>query len=566
MKVTDYIVDFLINKNVTDVFGYPGGAICHFIDSLAKREEIEAHLLYHEQAAAFAACGYAQESGKLGVAYSTSGPGATNLVSGVANAYFDSIPTLFICGQTDTYSLKGKIPVRQRGFQEVDIVSMTSTISKHSIRIMNPNEVPCELERAYCIATEGNPGPVVIDLPADVQRAEIEIVSCNHFEKLETHIDITEEINRIVSELTKASRPCLLVGNGVKQSGCIDEINALIEKLKIPTVFSMPAYDILSFDSIYNLGFIGANGHRYANFILGKSNLIITIGTRLDLKQVGNKRENFAKQAKIIRIDVDEGNFGLPIRDDDINICADMRYVVPELLRKTKVVECDSEWLEKCRYLKERLYGVDDLPYTQQIRELLATFPENSTIIADVGQSEVWIPQIHKVKKGQSVHMSAGHGTMGYSLPAAIGAYYANHRRVISINGDGGIQMNIQELQFLARERIPICVLIINNHALGMIRGFQEANFEKRYVHTIEDNGYLPPVFKDIAVGYHLEYYNVSNETGLSEMLWESNNPFVLELEIREDTYLLPNFGQNGLIQDQRPYLDRKIYEELMMI
>lgn len=327
MKVTDYIVEFLIDKEITDIFGYPGGVICHLIDSLTKYPgKIHAHINYHEQASAFAACGYAQESHKLGVAFATSGPGATNLMTGIANAYFDSIPTLFITGQVDTYSLKREIPIRQCGFQETDIVLMVKPITKYAIRIDNPMDIRYELEKAYTIATSGNPGPVVIDLPADVQRAMIEVKECiGYVPEPDTKYDYNNIVEELNHAIKNANRPCMLIGNGVKQTGMRRKIENLIEKLNIPAVFSMPAFDILENSNKLNFGFIGANGHRFANFILGKSDLIVTIGTRMDLKQVGNERGKFAFQAKIIRIDIDEGNLVYRVHENEKQIRADIR-------------------------------------------------------------------------------------------------------------------------------------------------------------------------------------------------------------------------------------------------
>ena len=475
MKITDYIVEFLISKGITDVFGYPGGVICHFIDSLTKYPEIKGHINYNEQGSSFAACGYAQETGKLGVAFATSGPGATNLVTGIANAYFDSTPTMFLTGQVDTYSLKDKLPIRQRGFQETDMVSIVSSITKYAVRVDDPNEIIYQLEKAYYFATTGNPGPVLLDLPADVQRAEIDESILKRFnantEGLVKSYDYENAVHVISSELSKASRPCFLVGNGVKQAGMQKQIGRLIEALNIPTVFSMPAFDVLPYNHRLNFGFIGANGHRYANFLMSKSNLIITIGSRLDLKQVGNNRDQFVPEARIIRIDIDRGNFAYKVHDNEIDIEADIREFVPLLINDlANLTYTSKEWVEVCQKLKKILTGYDDEEYTRLLSTFGDEIPDNRVITADVGQSELWVAQQLHVKKHQSVHASGGHGAMGYSLPAAIGCAYNNGKAVISFNGDGGIQMNIQELQFLQREQLPVMVVIMNNHSLGMIR------------------------------------------------------------------------------------------------
>lgn len=567
MKVTDYIIEYLVANKITDVFGYPGGVICHLIDSATKySDKISIHTNYHEQASAFSACGYAQECGKLGVAFSTSGPGATNLVTGIANAFFDSIPVLFLTGQVDTYGLKGKLPIRQRGFQETDIVSMVTPITKYAVRVDKPEDIVYEMEKAVAIAFQGNPGPVLLDLPADTQRAEIEISQCKHYvlDKHET-IDYHEIVKTLNERISCSKRPCLLVGNGVKQSRNVKLLKEIVHKAHIPAVFSMPAFDTLPFDDEYNFGFIGANGHRYANFVLGKSDLIISIGSRLDLKQVGNNRSEFAKQAQIIRIDIDEGNLSYKVHDDEIQIKADINSLLMcWLASETPVV--DQEWNSVCKDLKRRLMGSDNTDYTRLLHDFCEQIPPNTSITADVGQSEVWIAQQLQVKECQSVHMSAGLGSMGYSLPAAIGAYYATKKPVVSFNGDGGIQMNIQELQFIARERLPITVVVINNQSLGMIRGFQEANFDKNYSQTTNRTGYTVPDFSKIAKAYDLNYEKVENTNDANRLNINRSTPTIVELVIKEDTVLEPNFGRNGLIQDQRPYLDRKVFDELMKL
>lgn len=566
MKVTDYIVKRIIEEGVTDVFGYPGGVICHFIDSATKfPDKINAHINYHEQASAFAACGYAQETGNIGVAFVTSGPGATNLVTGIANAYFDSTPTLFLSGQVDTYGLKGDLPIRQRGFQETDVVSMVSSITKYAVRVDKPEDIKYELEKAIYIAKEGNPGPVLLDIPADVQRAEVEVDTLQNFDipRLEDIDDVL--VDDILANIKKSSRPCLLVGNGVKQSYCVERVRKLVERLEIPTVFSMPAFDVLPFNSEYNFGFVGANGHRYANFVLGKADLIICIGSRMDLKQVGSNRAEFAPQAKIIRIDIDEDNFSYPVHSDEVQIKADIKSLLPNMLNKNlEAYKCSVEWQTICAEIRKELYGYDDVQYTVLLKEYGKSIGDNCTITLDVGQSEVWCAQQLQVKDNQSVHMSAGHGAMGYSLPAAIGAYYGNKRPVYSFNGDGGIQMNIQELQFVAREQIPVHVVILNNHALGMIRGFQEANFNKNYAQTIEGKGYAVPNFEKIADAYRLQYELICDIDDIVESNIEINKPSIIEIAMPVETVLNPNFGRNGLIQDQRPYIDRTVFETLM--
>ncbi len=570
MKVTDYIISFLIDKHVTDIFGYPGGVICHLIDSATKcQNSIAVHTTYHEQGAAFAACGYAMSSSNIGVAFATSGPGATNLVTGVANAYFDSIPVLFFTGQVDTYTMKKDIPIRQRGFQETDIVKIMEPITKYSVCIDDLKAIRYELEKAYYLATSGNPGPVVIDLPADIQRANIDIDDLEGFSpsSVEEDRSLEASFDTIKEALEASERPCLLIGNGIKISGQEENIKILVETLRIPAVFSMPAFDILAYDHEFNYGFIGANGHRYGNFILGKSDLIITMGSRLDLKQVGNIRENFAPQAQIIRIDIDAGNLLYKVHQDEVDLKIDVKKLIPYLLQHIDMLpKCNTTWNNVCKVLKNELQGFDEKEYNHLITKIGDKIPDNYSITSDVGQSGVWIAQNLHLKKSQRVYMSAGHGAMGFSLPAAIGVYYGRKKPVVCFNGDGGLQMNVQELQFIKREKLPIKVIVINNEALGMIRGFQEANFDRNYSQTIEGKGYKAPDFKKIALAFDLTYTKIDNISELNGILLEDNSRMLIEVHVPVETELNPNFGRNGVIQDQRPYIERDKFNELMRL
>lgn len=572
MKTTDYVIQYLIEKGVTDLFGYPGGVICHFLDSAYKfRDQIRTHTHYHEQAAAFAACGYAQETGKAGVAFSTSGPWATNLVTGIANAYFDSIPTIFFTGQVDTYAAKGSLPVRQRGFQETDIVDIVHSITKYAIRVDDAQELPKILDKAYTLAVSGRPGPVLLDLPADVQRADL-AVKCGEtvqapWEKEQLPpCDMNKTAEDIFTSLSNAMRPCLLLGNGVKQAGCKTLIRSFVNKLGIPVVSSMPAFDILPFESELNFGFIGANGHRYANIVLAKSDLIVSIGSRLDLKQVGNERQKFPAHAELVRIDVDTGELAYKVRENEKQILADLRELLPCLLQCAENHKLDrSKWLESCKQVKTRLMGFDDLPYTAFLRRFCREIPDDAIITADVGQNEVWLAQQLEVKEKQTVHLSAGHGTMGYSLPAAIGAYYGSQRPVYCFNGDGGIQMNIQEFQFVVREQLPIKIIVLNNHALGMIRGFQKENFDGVYTQTVRAGGYTVPDFSQIAQAYGIPYKRIRNKEDLDDMTLVPGMGLI-EIEMPEETVLQPNFGKAGSTQMQRPEMESALFEEIMAL
>jgi acetolactate synthase-1/2/3 large subunit len=569
MKASDYIVEFLIAHGVTDAFGYPGGMLTHLMDSFSHYEDsIKAHVCYNEQGASFEACGYAQASGKLGVAYATSGPGATNLITGICNAYFDSIPVLFITGQVNTFESKKGYKVRQRGFQETDICSLTKKITKFSHYVTDEGDLTQSLEKAYDMAMSGRKGPVLLDVPMDIQRSSIpdDLVSKyvpEEKSKFKRNLicNTSNQIDEIVTLLQKAKRPVIIAGSGIKQSGAEKEIQEFAARTQFPVVTSMLAFDLFENQPNY-CGFIGAYGSRTANFIVAKSDLVFAVGTRLDIRQVGKERNQFAPEASIVRVDIDINELSYHIKENEIAICADCREVLNALLNENLPVVTEN-WEKVYLYIKKRLNGFDDRKPNQLISKLSKVIPDHTVITTDVGQNQVWVAQSFHVKTNQQVLFSGGLGAMGYSLPAAIGAYYGKKKPVVSFCGDGGIQMNIQELAFVEREQLPICLVVLNNHALGMIRHFQEMYFNNNYAQTTEGNGYYSPDFRKIAAAYNIRYQKIITADDIEKELI-LQEPLFIEIELKEDTYVFPKLQYGAPNQDQEPLLERKTYNELM--
>lgn len=565
MKVSDYIVEYLINKGITDAFGYPGGMVTHLMESFSKyNDKIKAHVNYHEQASAFAACGYAQASGKVGVAYATSGPGATNLITGICNAYFDSIPCLFITGQVNTFESKGHYKVRQRGFQETDVVNMIKDVTKYSAYVESEQKIKYYLDKAFYESCNNRPGPVLLDIPMNIFRAEIDPDKLIGY-KVNEVLDCYTDINTIlVSTLKNSKKPCFLIGNGVKISRNQYKMKQIIDKLKLPVVSSMIAFDTLS-DCKWSFGFIGAYGNREANFIAAKSDLIISIGSRLDIRQVGVNRSNFAPDAKILRIEIDDGEISYKLHDDEIVIKCDILDVL-DVLNNMDFEAKYNEWRNVCLELKKELHDDTLRKPNYFVKKISHLVPENALITTDVGQNQVWVAQSFDLKNGQEVLFSGGHGAMGYSLPASIGAYYANRNRtIVSINGDGGIQMNIQELQFIAREQLPIKIIVFNNAALGMIRHFQEMYFNSNYFQTKAEGGYTTPELSLIANAYGIRSFCINDIDKLHDnSIFIDDKPVFIELKINENTYVFPKLEFGKPNQDQEPLIDRAKYERLM--
>lgn len=567
MVVSDFIVRYLIENGITDVFGYPGGMVTYLMDSFRRYSgEITSHVTYHEQAAAFAACGYAQESRKVGVAYATSGPGATNLLTGICNAFFDSIPVLFITGQVNSFELKGDKRIRQRGFQETDIVSMVSGVTKYAVMVDDAKKIKWYLDYAFSCALGGRKGPVLLDIPMDLLRTEIDVEKLISFENrgLQNNALQEEDLKKIKYALKHAKRPVILLGNGVKLAGAVGLARDVVNQLAMPVVSTMISFDII-LDEELNYGFIGAYGHRSANFIVAKSDLMIVLGSRMDIRQVGAQRDRFAPSARIIRIDIDQGELAYKVHDNEIPIQANIISVLNGLRDIAQELDCDyGSWIKVCKEVRTALGSLDIRTPNLYMKAISRYLPDNAVITTDVGQNQVWVAQSMKVKKRQKVFFSGGHGAMGYSLPAAVGCALSSRNMVYSFNGDGGIQMNIQELQTIAREQLPIKIILFNNHSLGMIRHFQEMYFSGNYFQTIPQEGYSVPDFGKIACAYGIKYYLIDSVEKLTESLFLENGPAFIEINITEDTYVFPKLEYGRPNQDQEPLLERSLYKYLM--
>jgi acetolactate synthase I/II/III large subunit len=569
MKTSDYIVEFLIEKGITDVFGYPGGMVTHLMDSFSKYvTRIKTHVNYHEQASAFSACGYAQIAQRPGVAYATSGPGATNLITGICNAYFDSIPTIFITGQVNTYEAKKELSVRQKGFQETDIISMVKNVTKFCAYVDKAEDIRFYLEKAYTIALEGRPGPVLLDIPMNIQRADIIPDRLKGYHIVTAaKLDYDYDYDYILQLIMESERPCILIGAGLKTSDSVQILGKLVNKLKIPVVSSMVAIDGFPTDFRYNFGFLGAYGSRYSNFILAKSDLILALGTRLDVRQIGGNTEAFAPNSKLIRVEIDSGELTNKIKENEVQINASVKDVIVELEKRiSSELNKYSTWLCVCKLIKEKLIGIDKREPNLIVERLSEHIPDHTIITTDVGQNQVWVAQSFKVKQNQKILFTGGHGAMGYSLPAAIGAYYASHSPIVSFNGDGGLQMNIQELQFIKREKLPIKIVVMNNNSLGMIRHFQEMYFSSNYTQTVNNRGYSAPDFELISKAYGLGYDKISCIDDIRPDIFVTEHPSIIEVELHGNTYVYPKLEFGKPNQDQEPQIDRKLYEYIMSL
>lgn len=566
MKASDYIVEFLIAHKITDVFGYPGGMVTHLMDSFGKySEKITTHLNYHEQACAMAACAWAEITGLPGVAYATSGPGATNLLTGIACAYFDSIPCIFITGQVNTYEQKDELGVRQKGFQETDIVSITQTLTKKSIMVRSTQELPGVLEDAYRVSMEGRKGPVLIDIPMNVFRGElIEQSATNNNSHIKENDDVDRIANEIIETLKNAKRPVILAGHGIALSQTTDLFRHFVKATGIPTVTSMLGVDTIPSNDPCCFNMIGAYGVRWANHIINHSDCVLCLGSRLDCRQTGVNKSQFAPFASIIRVDIDSGEMENVTKTGEKQYCVLLEQLIPALDKKcTHTKWLFEQWRQCCENIKTVLASVDrDEPGNLFAQTLGEVLPERVTVTTDVGQNQVWIAQSMAIGDSQRLLSSGGHGAMGYSLPAAIGASIATRKPVVCVTGDGGFQMNIQELETVVREKLPVKIILLNNHALGMIHHFQEMYFDSCFIQTEAATGFTVPDFQSIAKAYGIKTLFAPNREDLEEAL-TTEYPVFIEIPLPQNTHVFPKLGLNKPIHEQEPPLPPEVQKRV---
>lgn len=572
MNVSEYIASFLYEKGVRDIFGYQGTMISYFVDAFYKSDKIHNHSCYNEQGAAFAACGYAQTSGKCGVAYSTSGPGAINLLSGVANAYFDSLPVLFITGQINTYEYSGIEGLRQQGFQECNTVEMAKPVTKYAVQVTDANDIRYELEKAWYLANSGRKGAVLLDIPMNIQRTEVDPDTMKAFtvpDDKDEFDSVEDAVNALQDMLNNSQRPVLMVGNGTTQE-TKDKIVAFAEKYNIPIVASLLSKDILPADHKLNFGFIGAAyGMRTANMICNaKADAIIAIGISMCTRQIGTKIPNFAVGAKLIRIDSERENLKRIIKPDEKSFCLDSGVFASELNRVT--AHDYSEWLAvaaECRtYLNNFDENHKDREPNRIISKISSYSKENCAVVSDVGQHMMWMAQSFILKQGQKMLFSGGHGAMGYGLPAAIGAYYATGKPVYCVAGDGAMQMNIQELQWVKRENLPIKIFVMNNNILGMIHFGQRDYFENRFGGTLDGWDYSACSFADVANAYGISGVKINEISQLENYvdIMENDCPALFEVLLPSDTSAFPKTFLGQDIHNQRPYIPEDKMEYML--
>ncbi|HOI19081.1 MAG TPA: thiamine pyrophosphate-binding protein [Candidatus Woesearchaeota archaeon] len=583
MKLSDYVADFLESHNVRDVFGITGGAIVHVFDSIAKNPKIRYICTEHEQAAAMAADAYSRISRNIGVAIATSGPGATNLVTGVCCSYFDSIPLLLITGQVPRSQLKKDSKSRQIGFQETDIVSMFSNITKYSVLVESPERIRYELEKAFFLARSGRPGPVLLDIPDDVQRAEVDPHKLQGFVEEPEMVDevkLVKDVERVINLLETSERPVVILGNGIKLAQCEEKAINLIEKLGTPVALTWATKDLLPFNHPQVIEGFGVSSERAGNFVVQNSDLIISFGSRLDTHETGNNQSTFARGAKKVIIDIDDSElkkFKERGMKDIYLINSDVRLFLQALLQKQISMKDMSKWFVFINNLKEK-YPICPSEYLEQkeyvnpyvfMAELSEQSKENDIIITDAGANLTWTMQGYRVKKGQTLFSAFNHSPMGYALPASIGAVFASRKDIICIIGDGGIQMNIQELATLAYHKLPIKIFLFNNSGYGIIQQTQDTWLNSRYVASNPDSSVAIPDLERIAQAYGITTIRINNHSEMKDgikYVLGYKGPILCNVSIEQHQKIIPKLEFGRPLEDSSPLLDRKEFNENMII
>lgn len=551
IKGSEMILEALKKEGVEIIFGFPGGAVLPLYNQLYDAP-IRHLLVRHEQAAVHAADGYARITGKPGVVFATSGPGATNLVTGIANAYMDSVPLVLITGQV------AKAFIGTDAFQEADITGITLPVTKHNYLVKNIEELPAILAEAFYIASTGRRGPVLIDIPKDVFDEEAPFVynkQCHITGYNPTYEGHAGQISRAVKAIRDAKKPVIFGGGGLIRSGASEALIELAEKGRIPVILSLMGLGAYPGDGELFLGMPGMHGSVTANYALTEADLIIATGVRFDDRVTG-KLESFATNAKIIHIDIDPAEIGKNVTID-VPIVGDVKMVLEELVRKLRAGST-SKWIKQIKtwqddYPMPTGYpGREEMLKPQFVIRELSRLSENDTIVAtDVGQHQMWAAQHFTVNEPCHFITSGGLGTMGYGFPAAIGAKLAAPgKRVICITGDGSFQMNIQELATAVYNKIDITIAMINNGYLGMVRQWQDIFYNKRYSHTSMEGS---PDFVRVAEAFGAKAFRASTDLEATEVIKKAlseKGPVLIDFKVDPEENVYPMVAPNHSISD----------------
>jgi acetolactate synthase-1/2/3 large subunit len=569
LRASDWIAKFLASQNVEAVYEVAGGMIANFIDAIHRDGQLRIVACHHEQGAGFAAEGHARMNGVPGVAMGTSGPGAINLLTALGSCHFDSTPAVFITGQVNRNEQKRERPIRQLGFQETDVAAMAAPIAKAAWRVEAIEDLPRRLVEAFALARSGRPGPVLVDIPLDLQLAEVEVPvppAPVAIEKPSEPI-AGEPTSRVARDLADAERPLILAGGGLRAARAVGAFRELVDALDVPVVSSLMGVDALPFGHPLRVGMIGTYGNRWANIALSRCDALLVLGSRLDIRQTGADTEAFTSGRTIHHVDVDPGEINNRVTGVE-PLVADLGPAIAALREAAGDGggRAHQAWIGEIEALAAEWPDSGELPGIEGINpnslmHQLAN-PSAAAFVADVGQHQMWAAQSLELSGDQRFLTSGGMGAMGSGLPLAIGAAVESGAPVVSIAGDGGFQLNIQELQTVARNRLPVKMVVLDNGSHGMVRQFQESYFDGRYQSTVW--GYSAPPFVAVAEAYGIRGRRVEEPAEVAAAvaeMWADDEPHMLEVAIDVKANAYPKIAFGHPISEMEPFVAPKAME-----
>ena len=587
-RVVDYIADYLVQKGIHHVFTITGGGAMHLNDAFGHHEKLESIYNHHEQACAMAAESYTRMTGKLALVCVTSGPGGTNALTGVLGGWLDSIPMFIISGQVkrETTIRSTPLPLRQLGDQEFNITDCVKSMTKYAEIVMDETTIKYHLDRAWFEANNGRGGPVWLDIPLDVQAALIDPDQLQGWERPKNddlHYD--EGLTPIIlKKILEAKKPIVFAGSGIRLSNSHNEFLDLISKLNIPVVTAWNAHDVLWDNHPLYCGRPGTIGNRGGNFVVENADLILVLGSRLNIRQISYNFKNFAVNSYKIMVDIDDAELNKPTLNIDLKVHANVKDVIHSLsnyLDNSDLHITKEKWLSWCRTINQNYPTI--LPkYLNQtsplnpyafMGKLFEVLPEGKRIVTSNGSACVISFQAGSLKKNQRLYTNSGCASMGYGLPAALGAYVSTHEQIICLEGDGSIQMNLQELQTIKHNNMNIIIMVLNNNGYHSIRQTQRNLTKKAMVGVNKDNGVSFPDFEKIAYAYDIKYVRMDNLNQITQQvqtLLDVNEPILCEVILDENQNFEPKLSSKVLedgtivsprIDDMFPFLDREEYE-----
>jgi acetolactate synthase I/II/III large subunit len=591
IKVSDFIVNFLVEKGIHDIFLVSGGGIMHLLDAVGRNPGMNYYCNYHEQACAISAEGYARVRTDVGACLVTVGPGGSNAISGMLGAWYDSIPMIVICGQVRRNIIADYTKVRQIGPQEGNNLAMAKPVTKYASVILDANMIKYELELAYDKATRGRPGPVWLEIPLDIQDTEVDESLLPSYISEDVNLadkaQLQSDVKKVIDMLQNAKRPLLLCGNGIHLSRAEQLLKELLEHLNIPVVLPDAAKDLIAEDHPRYMGIFGTAGQRRANFAVQNSDCILSLGAGLCIKKVGFNYQGFAPGARKIIVDIDEGQLYNQVIKADLPILADVRLFLEEMLEQLgkTPLQASDQWLEACSRWKARYPLIVDEYYDDHdhvnsyvfVNALSDLLTREDVVVAGNGLDTVSYIQVFKVKEGQRAYTSINWGAMGWDLPLAVGTCIGSgKRRTICITGDGSLQWNVQELLTIKNYNLPVKIFLFNNQGYSSIRATQKTFYNGRFVGSDRNSGVGNPNFEYLAKAYGLEYTRIMNndeiENGIRQTLM-TRLPALCELNISAEQGITPKASsfvrEDGTIEsrpleDMFPFLPREeIWENM---